>query len=250
MRRMNSVWGKPAIACFAWMGAAFLLAASPAMATPATLDSSGFGFDSVGLEGLPVVTIDTTDFLLAGEAGSAPNLVVQLVGSQDLCILVGTDGLCRTDPTGVTGDFTALVSFTVEVLQPGLVGDTFTLFLNNLVDTGYDLADVTVELNPPNIANLNRINVPDFAYDGTYDEFVHLEMTDIGGTEVFYDYIGWTVSDGDLVTFRYDVVGGAVGGVAPQFTANVTALVVPEPGTALLMGLGLFGLTLCSGRRG
>ena len=256
MGRMNLIWTKRAAANFwttlAVTGALFFFAVAPASATPASFASNGFGFDGAGLAGLPIGTIDPTDpFLLAGGPDPMLPLSVELLGSQDLCILVGSSNVCQADAVGVTGDFSALVSIEINVVDSNLTGP-FTLFLNSLTtDPAYDLADVTIELNGMEPAGLDTSAVPLFAsrYDADFDPFVHVQYTTTGGGTLLADYIGWTVQDGDIVTFRYDVVGGSVGGFAPQLTANATPIVVPEPGVALLMGLGLGGLSLASGRK-
>ena len=256
MRRMNSNSMKRGVTKFVTAcvttGALLLFTAAPASATPASYAASGSGFDSVGLGGLPAGTIDpTVPFLLAGAPDPTFDLSVELLGSQDICILVSGSSTCLADTSGVTGDFSALVSLEINVIDPALTGP-FTLFLNSLTgDPGYDLADVTIELDGFAPAGLDTSAVPDFAsrYDADFDPFVHLQYTMTGGSTVFFDYVGWTVQDGDIVTFRYDVVGGSIGGIAPQLTANAAPIVVPEPGTALLMALGLGGLSLAGGRR-
>lgn len=256
MRRMNSTWMTRAIANLvttcAVAGALFLFAVAPASATPATFASNGFGFNSTGLEALPIGAIDSTvPFLLAGAPDPMLGLSVELLGSQDLCILVGASNVCQTDASGVTGNFSALVSLEVNVIDETLTGP-FTLFLNSLTsDPAYNLADVTIELNGVEPTGLDTSAVPDFAsrYDADFDPFVHVQFLTTGGSTVLADYVGWTVQDGDIVTFRYDVVGGSIGGFAPQLTANAAPVVVPEPGTVLLMGLGLGGLSLAGGRR-
>ncbi len=256
MRRMNSNWMKPAIAncatTCALMAGLFLLAVAPASATPANFASSGYGFDAVGLEGLPVGTIDdNVPFLLAGAPNPALPIAVELLGSQDICILVGSSNACQVDAAGVTGNFSALVSLEVNVIDPTLTGP-FTLFLNSLTaDPAYDLANVTIELDGFAPMGLDTSAVPVFAsrYDGAFDPFVHVEYRTTDGLTVLANYVGWTVEDGDIVTFRYDVVGGSIEGFAPQLSANAAPVVVPEPGAALLMGLGLGGLALAGGRR-
>jgi hypothetical protein len=66
----------------------------------------------------------------------------------------------------------------------------------------------------------------------------------------FYYYLGFVLSEGESVTFRYDVTEQADGGTPVFFTkATYDYQLVPESGTALLMGLGLAGLALC-GRAG
>jgi hypothetical protein len=256
MRRINSIWMKRAVTNFltscALTGILFLFAVAPASATPATYSSTGFGFESVGLEALPVGSIDENDpFLLVGAPDPMLSLSVELLGSQDLCILVGTSNVCQADSSGVTGDFSALVSIEVNVIDPTLTGP-FTLFLNSLSDDpAYDLADVTIELDGFAPMGLDTSAVPLFEsrYDADFDSFVHIQDLAIDGLTVLADYVGWTVEDGDIVTFRYDVTGGSIGGVAPQLTANATPVVVPEPGVAVLMGLGLGGLALAGRRR-
>lgn len=230
-----------------------LFAVGPASATPANFDESGFGFEAAGLGGLPVGQIDPmTPFLLAGAPGTAPVLDVELLGSQDICILATGGNLCQTDVSGITGDFSALVTLEINVVDPATLSGPFTLFLNSLTsDPAYDLGNVSIELNPFAPEGLDASAVPVFEsnFDGSFDPFVHVQFTTTGGSTVLADYVGWTVEDGDIVTFRYDVVGGPVGGFAPQLTANAVPIVVPEPETALLMALGLAGLSFAGGRR-
>jgi hypothetical protein len=233
-------------------GSLFLFAVTSASATSATYSDSGYGFNAEGLEALPIGSIDPNDpFLPVGAPDPMLSLSVELLGSQDLCILVGTSNVCLADTSGVTGDYSALVSVEVNVIDPTLTGP-FTLFLNSLTDDPpYDLADVTIELDGFAPMGLDTSAVPVFEsrYDADFDAFVHIQDMAMDGVRVLADYVGWTVEDGDIVTFRYDVTGGSIDGFAPQLTANATPIVVPEPGIALLMGLGLGGLSLAGPRR-
>jgi hypothetical protein len=236
-----------------------LLGAATASATLANFASSGFGFDSAGLAGLPVGSFSDPLILRSAGGPDAMNPPdVELLGSEDLCILVGSDDMCRSLAVGITEAYAVLVSVEINVLDPTLTGP-FTLYLDSLaLGSPYGLSEVSIELDPttttPNFASLDTTAVPEFAErfnvnNGTYNPFVHVQYTTVSGLTVLADYIGWTVQDGDIVTFRYDVSVGVIDGSPPQLMANAIPIVVPEPGTALLMGLGLVGLTLAGGRR-
>ena len=255
MRRISWMGMMRSMASCLMTAVLLLFAVGPASATPANFDESGFGFEADGLGGLPVGQIDPmTPFLLAGAPGTAPVLDVELLGSQDICILAAGGNVCQTDVSGITGDFSALVTLEINVVDPATLSGPFTLFLNSLSltsDPAYDLGNVSIELNPfaPEGLDASAVGFFEENFDGSFDPFVHVQFTTTGGSMVLADYVGWTVEDGDIVTFRYDVVGGPVGGFAPQLTANAVPIVVPEPETALLMALGLAGLSFAGGRR-
>lgn len=216
-----------------------LLAAEPAAAASARFASGGWGFDPAALTGLPLSTIDgTTPFLSAGEAGAAASLDIELTGSTVLCVLDAAGDACRAADPAPTGAFSVLVSLTVDV-PDGAVSGPFTLLLTSLVGgLGYGPDDVAIPLAATPPAHLDPSAVPRFLWTGGLTPFVRVR--DLSATPgAVYDYIGWTVEDGSSVTFRYDVPSGLAGTGYPQLTANAVPLVVPEPGAALLLGLGL-----------
>jgi len=225
-----------------------LVVAGPAWATSATFSSGGWGFDSAGLAGRPTISIDgSMPFLSAGAPGSAPDLDVELVGSTDICVLTSGSSVCRAANPVATGAFSVLVSFTVNVLNEELEGP-FTLMLTSLVGSlGYSPADVVIELDPIAPTNLDTSAVPGFVFDGRFDPFLRVsDPYDPPAT--VYDYVGWTVAQGSRVSFRYDVLTRFQGSSYPQFTANAVPVVMPEPGGAVLLGLGLAGLASRGGR--
>jgi hypothetical protein len=128
-----------------------------------------------------------------------------------------------------------IVSIEVSGINTGLIGDgeDFTLFLSG-VTGDYTPAEVQIELNPV-VAGLDTSAVPGFEFDDSFDTYSHLVYSSA------YDYIGWNTSLGDRISFQYNVLTAPGTRGTPQLMANATA-VVPEPGAALLMGLGLAGL--------
>ena len=180
--------------------------------------------------------------------GAAPamatpaGLDVELTGSTDVCILFGDD-TCRANTLGITGPYSVFVTLTVAAINTPVIDGPFTLFLSGLFGNTYSTDEVVVELNPVAPAALDTSAVPGFNWDGSFDAFT--QIIDNGAPPGTYHHIGWQVMLGDSVTFQYDVLTSPNGRGTPPLTANATT-VVPEPGTALLMGLGLIGLA--SGR--
>ena len=229
------------IGVLGWALALGLALAAPAHATPASF-VSGWGFNAAGLGGLPQGSIGAaTPFLAAGESGAFPNLDVEFTGSTRICVLAPGSSACQAANPALSGPFSVLVSLTVNVLSPSLQGP-FTLMLTSLVGgVGYGPSDVAIELNPALPAALNTSAIPGFVWNGGFSPFVRIR--DLANSPAaIYDYIGWTVQDGSTVTFRYDVLTSLKGNAYPKFTANAVPVVVPEPGAALLLGLGLAGL--------
>ena len=228
MRQMNLMQSMAAL-----FATGLFMTAAPALATPANF-APLFGFESAGLEGLPSFNFDSTPFLGAGEVGGSP-VDVELRGSTDVCILFG-DSTCRANTAGITGAYSVIVSIEVSGINTGLIGDAdFTLFLSGVVTGDYTPAEVQIELNPVVLAGLDMSAVPGFEFDGSFDTYSHLVYNSA------YDYIGWNTSLGDRISFQYNVLTAPGTRGTPQLMANAIA-VVPEPGTALLMGLGLAGL--------
>ena len=227
MRQINLMQSMAAL-----FATVLFMTAAPALATPANF-APLYGFESAGLEGLPSFNFDSTSFLGAGEAGGLP-VDVELRGSSDVCILFG-DSTCREDTAGITGAYSVIVSIEVSGTNTELIGGAdFTLFLSG-VTGGYAPHEVQIELNPVVLAGLDMSAVPGFEFDGSFDTYSHLVYSSA------YDYIGWNTRLGDRISFQYNVLTAPGERGTPQLMANATA-VVPEPGAALLMGLGLAGL--------
>ena len=228
MRQMNLMQSMAAL-----FATGLFMTAAPALATPANF--AQFGFESAGLEGLGGFNFDsTTPFLGAGEVGGSP-VDVELRGSTDVCILFG-DSTCRANTVGITGAYSVIVSIEVSDTNTELIGGAdFTLFLSGVVTGDYTPAEVQIELNPVALSDLDTSAVPGFEFDGSFDTYSHLVYSSA------YDYIGWNTRLGDRISFQYNVLTAPGTRGTPQLMANATA-VVPEPGAALLMGLGLAGL--------
>jgi hypothetical protein len=228
-----------ALASLAFLLVALGVAASPAAATPAQFDPV-FGFLEAGLEALPVGVMDgSDDFLEAGESGMS-GLDVELTGSTNLCVFTASSPTCQSNTEGITGAYSALVTITVSAINTPEIDGDFTLFLSGLAPSGSYAADeVTIALDPTLPDGLDPSGIPGFGFVS----FGHVvDETFAPGTT--YHYIGWQVSLGDTVSFRYDVSTAPAGRGAPQLTANAIARPIPEPGSALLMALGLAGLAM------
>jgi len=245
--RRSLLW----IARAALAGVALFLGVSPAAAVPALLDPV-FGFNEAGLAGLTNQrTISRDDpFLDVGDVSSPIGpFPVNVAGSNpdlfEVCVLAGAESTCRPNSEGLSGPYSVIMS--VQVSSVAIDLDTpFLLVLTGLAgdEAVYQPGDLYVELNPTAPAGLDTTLVPNFRFDGTFDPFLHVIDLDGTGIERRYDYIGWEIpNDGsafDVLSFRYEVTNPVAGRI-PFIGANAVAI-VPEPGSALLMGLGLLGL--------
>lgn len=248
-RRCVGVWGALMI----------LVGASAAGAVPAAFDSTGTGFvESPELLALPSASIDlSTPLLSAGDVATGASFDVDFTGSAagEVCILAGSSpGACQADLFNVTGAYSALVTLDISAINSGLVSGPFTLVISQLalVSPNGDVfspSEVSIALDPTAPTSLDTSAVPGFVFDGTFTPFVRIEDVACMNSDGTCSYLGWTIdapggsSIGQTVTFRYDVSTPPAGRDTPQLLFNAVPVLVPEPGTALLVGLGLIGLS-------
>ncbi len=252
MRRKHS-W----MALTALVGSAFGLMAGSAAATPAVFGPN-FGFEPAGLGGLPEITIDRNDPFETAADELAPGgpYAVELSGTGALCILASGESTCRSNAVGIVNPYSVIMSFQVSAVNTESIDDEFVLVVTNFFDpTGlgqYDENDLDVELTPMAPAGLETSAVAGFLFDGSFDAFTHVVDIDSTppaspppGYQARYDYIGWRLTMADVgdrvISLRYEVRDPAANGAIPGIMMNAVPI-IPEPGTALLLGLGLAGL--------
>ena len=215
----------------ALLGALCALAAGPAQAIPMPVQflqvgTAPTGFDPNGFP-LPV------DFALPLSADIRPVGSGTLndafgIGLSTCFILDEAPGAgCQTSqPFGSTG-FTLIVSMTLLSAPDDAQGQDSLIFFTALppVPT-YDVSQVSVVIDPD--------PVPGQAF--TFTPFSTTSFT--FGPSMTYYYLGFFLGVGETATFLVDVTGDHSGAGAPLvFAAN--GWVVPEPGTAVLLGTGL-----------
>lgn len=254
MRRVDFLISmRRALLATAWVALAMCLTAVPAFATSAIFDPI-FGFESTGIDTRQPGGTYSGELLAAGAPGSAPGLAVELENSTNVCILPGGSLDCQATTLGIDSAYTVLATVTVNVIDTTALPGEFTLVLSGL-GPAYAKSDVTVNLDPGDVTGLDITGAPGFTFDhdhgvNGFTPFVVVEDDTFAGVGTTYWYVGWTVQDGDTVTFRYDVSVDPDGRAAPGLMANAIPVVIPEPGVAVLMGLGLAGLSAAGRRRG
>jgi len=212
------------------IGATFVLAlaAAPASALPVQFIEVGtapIGFNSTNFP-MPV------DIPLALEAdvrgagtGVGPTGFELSVAT---CTLINESpgaGCQSVQPTGSTG-YTQIVDITLVSLPSDTTGTESLIFFSALppVPT-YTVTQVSFIVNPTPIGGFT-----------TFTPFTTASYSP--NSSMTYYYLGFVLSVGETARFRVDVAGDhSMAGTPLIFAAN--GVVVPEPGTALLVGLGL-----------
>lgn len=233
-----------------------LLFAVTASAVPANFDSTGIGFvPSPEISALPGFTVDlSTPLYAAGDPSGGGSFEVDFSGSAagEVCILSSASpNACQADLSGVTTPYSALVTLEISAINTSGIVGPFTLALTMLdLGTGtgneYDASEVSIALDPTAPMPLDTTAVPGFDFDGTFDPFVRIQDLACSNSGGNCNYLGWTIGGGlvgESVTFRFDMSTAPNGRDSPRLLFNAIPVVVPEPGTALLMALGLAGLS-------
>jgi PEP-CTERM motif len=214
-------------------------------------------FDPTTLPAVDLLIDESVPFLEANDSSAPGATDVQLDGSTDVCILIGASTTCQSSVNvGQSGPVSFLVTLTVAAINTPLITGPFTLLLSDLNPVpGYSRSDVTVDLNPDAIPGLDTSAVsPGFIWDPNngvngFDPFLVVQDDAFAAMGDVRYYIGWTVGLGDTVTFKYDLADSAsVLSFTPGLIAHAVPVIVPEPGTALLLGLGLAGLCISQRR--
>lgn len=258
MRRTNTTWRARAIGYGSFVVASILVAAAPAIAVQANFDSTGNGFiQSIDVMALPTAMIDiSTDMFGAGDTSDGGPFTVGFTGSSegDVCILASTmPGVCQTNLSQVSTPYSMLVTLDITAIDTTKIDGPFTLVLSQLQFVSdnanmdeYTSDEVALYLNPVAPAMLN---IGQSTFDGSFDPIVRIVDQACSSSGGDCNYLGWTIVGlDDKLTLQIDMLTAPNGRSTPTLLFNAIPVVVPEAGTALLLALGLAGLSF-GGRR-
>jgi hypothetical protein len=133
------------------------------------------------------------------------------------------------------GTYSSIASMTLVSIAGPIPDDGVLLFFSgiNTTTTPYDPTDIAFVLDPDPVSG--------FVF--TPLETIVLAR-ESGST---YYYLGYRLLASDIgrtFTFRYDVNALQLAEGTPEFYTSAAYSFVPEPGTALLLAVGLAGLAL------
>lgn len=215
------------------IGTAFVLVwvAAPASALPVQfieVGTSPIGFNPTNFP-MPVDIPLALDADVRGAGTGVGPTGFEL--SVSTCTLINESvgaGCNPIQPTGSTG-YTQIVDITLVALPEDATGTESLIFFSALppVPT-YTVTQVSFIVNPTPI--------------GGYDTFTPFTTASYSpNSSMTYYYLGFVLNVGETARFRVDVAGDhSMAGMPLVFAAN--GVVVPEPGTAMLVGIGLFVL--------
>jgi len=240
------------------------LLVTPAVALAARFQDAGTNGFQVGfVSDAEIEALD--DFVIDGV--SVPNFITAgvdpasaVVLSQSVCILPTGGDVCGTSAGGAS-TVEAIVTWEITSIDTAEIQTPFTLIFTGLVspleqpmpETGYLSSEVDIGVNATAPPGLDTRLTPGVELDPSspsgFDPFVLVRDETFGTGSAADLFLGWTVvaGVGDKITFFYEVdpLREDTEGIpyAPQFRIAAIPVVVPEPGTAVLIGFGLAGLT-------